>query len=89
MNLCKVILAQSKAMKLNWSTACGGGAGCVRFHGAKKRPSEGKDLNALVVNALKAVLNRNKYLKAKASIDSSSEDEQENFNSENLKIGEA
>ena len=56
MKLCKVILEQSKAMKLTWSTACSGGAGRVRFQGDKKRPDKGKDLNALVSNTVKEVI---------------------------------
>ena len=75
-------------MKLTFSTACGGGAGRVRFQGAKKRPAEGEELNALVANTEKEVLNTNKRKKAKASSDSGSEDEQENFNLETFKIGE-
>ena len=53
MNLYKVILTQSKAMKLTWSNARGSGAGRVRFQGAKKRPVEGKELNDLVSNVVK------------------------------------
>ena len=48
MEFCKVMLAQAKAMKSTWSTACGGGAGHVKFQGAKKLPTKGKELNALV-----------------------------------------
>ena len=47
-NSCKVVLAQDKAMKSNSLTACGGGAGRVKFQGAKKRPAKGKYPNALV-----------------------------------------
>ena len=88
MNSCKVILAQTKAMNLTWSTAHGGGAGRVRFQGAKKLPSKGKELNDLVTNAVKSVLTTNKSLKSKASSDSGSEDEQEQFYLQTLKIGE-
>ena len=88
MNLRKIMLAQAKPMKSTWLTARSGGAVRVRFQGAKKRPAEGKELNDLVVNALKQVLNTKKGLKAKASSDSGSEDKQKNFNFETLKIGE-
>ena len=60
MNLCKVMLEQAKAMKSTWLTARGGGAGRVRFQGDKKRPAEGKELSALVANAVKEVLTTNK-----------------------------
>ena len=39
MNLWKITLSQEKGMKLTWFTAHGGGAGCVRFQGANKRPA--------------------------------------------------
>ena len=88
MNLCKVIMAQTKVMKSTWSTACGRGAGRVRFQGAKKRPAEGKELNGLVSNSVKEVLKSNKRLKSKASSDSGSEDEQDKFNFKTLNNGE-
>ena len=86
-NLFKVMMEQSKAMKLTWLTACWGGAGCIRFQGAKKHPAKGEDLNALVSNSVKLVPITNKRLKAKASSDSRSEDKQYHFNFETLKIG--
>ena len=58
MNLCKIMLAQVKYMKLICSNACGGSAGHVTFQGAKKRPAEGEELNALVVNGIKEVLKK-------------------------------
>ena len=88
MDSCKIIMEQAKAMNSTCSTACGGGAGRVRFQGAKKFPDKGEDLNALVYNKLKEVLKTNKHLKAKASSDSVSEDEHENFNFETLNIRE-
>ena len=81
------MMAQAKAMKSDFLTAHGGGAGCIRLQGAKKRRAEGKDLNTLVYNAVKEVI-KSKKLKAKASNESVSEDEYENFNFEILKIGE-
>ena len=87
MNSCKVMLVQAKSMKSTWSAACGGGAGCVRFQGPKMRLVDGEDLNSLVDNAVKAVLTTNTCKKAKASNDSSSDNEQEYFNSETLKTG--
>ena len=87
MNSYKVMLAQSKAMTFTWSTARSGSAGRVRFQGAKKRPAEVEELNSLVANAVKAVLTTNTCKKVKASSDSGSEDEQDHFNFENLKIG--
>ena len=88
MNSCKAILEQAKAMNLTWSTACSGGVVRVRFQGAKKRPDEVEELNALVAKAVKAVLTTNKHKKPKASSDSGSEDDQEKFNFETFKIGE-
>ena len=76
MNFCKFMLAQAKATKSIWSNACGGGARRVKFQGAKKRPAKGEELNALVANAVKAVINTNKRKNSKASSDSGSEDEQ-------------
>ena len=72
MNSFKFILAQAKAMKSTWLTACGSGTGSVRFQGTTKLPAEGKELNAIVANAVKAVLTANTRKKAKASIDSGS-----------------
>ena len=83
----KVVLAQAKAMKSNWLTACGGRAGRVRFQGANKCPAEGKDMNVHVYHSVKEFLKYNKYFKAKASNDSGSEDEQDHFNFETLNIG--
>ena len=80
MNSCKVMLAQSTAIKSAWFTNCSGGAGRVRFQVAKKRPAEVKELNAVVANAVKAVLTTNKYNNFKSSSDSGSEGEQEHFN---------
>ena len=85
-NSCKVMLAQSKSTKSTWLTAHGGGAGRVRFQGAKKRPYEGKELNALIDNAVNVVLTTKKLKKAKDSSDYVSEDYQEHFNFETLKI---
>ena len=53
MNSYKAMLEQAKSMKSAWSTARGGGAGRVRSQVAKKRPAKGKELNALVANAVK------------------------------------
>ena len=86
MNSCKVMLAQAKAMKSTW-LAARGGAGCVRFQGAKKRLDEDKEMNALVASAVKLVLTTNTRENTKASSDSVSEDEQDHSNFEILKIG--
>ena len=88
MNSWKVILEQTKAMKFTWSTARGGSAGHIRFQGAKKRPAEGKDLNAILYNAVIEVIKSNRHLNYKAPSNSGSEDKQEHFNFETLKIGE-
>ena len=80
--------AQAKAIKSTWSAACGNGSGCIRFQGTNKRPDEGEELNALVTSAVKEILKSNKRVKSKAENDSGSEEEQEKFNSEDLKIGE-
>ena len=47
------MLSQAKAMKSTWSTARGSGTGRIRFQGAKKRPTKGEQLNALIANTLK------------------------------------
>ena len=39
MNLCKVMMAQAKSVKLTWLAARGGGAGRVRFQVAKNQPA--------------------------------------------------
>ena len=52
-------------MKSIWLTACGGGAGRVRFQGAKKRPVKGKELNDLVANAVKSVFTTSTRKQAK------------------------
>ena len=82
------MLAHAKPMWSTRLTACGGGTGRVRFQGAKKRPAKGKELNYLFANAVKAVLVTNQRKKAKTLSDSGSEDDQEQFNFECLKIGE-
>ena len=66
--------AKSKAMKSNCTTAYCVRAGCARFHGAKKRPVEGEDLNALVTNAVKEIIKTNKRLNPKALNDSISKE---------------
>ena len=52
-----LMLEQTKAMKSTWLTARGDGAVRVRFQGTKKSLAKGEELNALVANAVKAVLN--------------------------------
>ena len=56
MNYCKVSQAQAKTTELTWLNARGSGAGSVQLHGTKKRLAKGKELNALVTNAVKEVL---------------------------------
>ena len=87
MNSCNVVLAQAKATKLTWSTASGSRAGHVRLQSVKKCLAKGEDLNALVTNEVKEVMKKNKFLNAKAANYFGSEDEQENFKFEDLKIG--
>ena len=55
-NSCKVILEQTKVMKLTWLTIRGGGVGRIRLQGAKKHPTEGEELNALMSNGVKKFL---------------------------------
>ena len=55
---CKLMHAQSKAMKLTWSTTCGGIICCVQFQGANKCPTKVQELNALVANELKEVIKK-------------------------------
>ena len=66
MNLCKVILAQAKAMNLTWSTARIDGKGRVRLQSAKKLRAKGEDMNDLVANTVQSVLTTNKLKKDKA-----------------------
>ena len=87
-NSFKLVQAQANGTKSTWSSACDGGSGRIRLQGAKKRQAECEDLNYLVTNAVKEILKANKHLNAKAANDSISEEEQENFNFEDLKIGE-
>ena len=78
--------AQAKVMKLTWLNAHGGKSGHVWFQGVKNLPEEGKDLNALVTNAVKDNLKQNKRVKYKAEHDSGSEEEQEKSKFEDLNI---
>ena len=80
--------SQDKAMNLTWLAPRGGGSGCKRFQGTKKRPDIGKYLNSIVTSTVKEPPKQNKCLKAKAENEFGSEEEQENFNFEHLKIGE-
>ena len=50
----------------------------MHFQGAKKRPDEVQDMNALVANALKEVLKSNKREKYTAAHESGLEEEPEN-----------
>ena len=52
MNSCKVIKAQAKAMKLNWSTYRGSESRRLQFQGTKKHPSEFQKLNDIVAIAV-------------------------------------
>ena len=81
-------MSQAKEMRLTWSTARSYGAGRVRFQGAKKLLAKSEDPNALVSNAVKEFPKSNKILKAKASNEYGSEDNQEHFNFETINIGE-
>ena len=84
MNSCKIMLVQAKSMKSIWLTACGGGAGRVRFQGAKKRPAKGKELNDLVANAVKSVFTTSTRKQAKDLSELVSEDDQDHFNFEKV-----
>ena len=52
MNSCKVIKAQAKSMKLNWSTYRGSESCRLQFQGTKKHPSEFQKLNDIVAIAV-------------------------------------
>ena len=80
MNPCKVIQAQAKDMNLTWLTSCGGGAGHIRFQGAKKLPSKGQGMNALVVSTVQVVIKQKKHAKATAKHDSGLEEDPDKFN---------
>ena len=55
-----VMQAQSKDMKLTWSTSSGGGAGHIWFQGAKNCLAKYQDLNTLVASAVQEVLKQEK-----------------------------
>ena len=79
--------AQAKSMKATWLSTCGGG-GCRNFAGAKKRPSEDKDLNMLVALPMTKAMKKTKKPKAKDKKRSSDSDEEtEQYNFEKLDIG--
>ena len=61
MKSCKLMQAQSKSVEFTLLTSCGGRAGRVQFQVAKKRPSEGQDLNDFVASKVSKVLNKNKH----------------------------
>ena len=88
MNLCKAMQAQAKAMRLTWLNACDGRAGYVRFQGAKKRLAKVKEMNALVSNVVKEVIEAKKHEKYTADHNFGSDKNLENFNFKNLSIGE-
>ena len=56
MNLCKVNMELSKAMKSTWLTTRSGVTVCVGFKGAKKRPAKVKQLDDLIDITAKGVL---------------------------------
>ena len=64
MNSCKVMQAQAKSTNSTWSTSRGGGAGRVRFQGAKKCPAKGQESNTLVARAVSEVLKKKKHAKS-------------------------
>ena len=79
--------AQDKGKKLTWLTVR-----CVKtvhvwFQSTKKRLAEGQDLNALVANTVKEDPKSNKCAKYMSAHDSWSEEELENINFENVRIG--
>ena len=87
MNLCKVIQAQSKAIKPTWSTASGGRAGHMRFQATNKYPSGVQDTNDLVANTVKEVLKAKKRAKATAAQDSRWEEDPGKINYKKLSTG--
>ena len=88
MNSCEVMQAQAKHMKSTCSTACGSGSVHVRFQGTKKRLEKSKELNDLFSNMVREVLKENNCAKSTSTHDSGSEEDMENFNFENISIGE-
>ena len=74
-------------MKLNWLTACGCGAGCVRFQGTKKLTAEGKELNALVANAVKSVLNKNTRKRPRSQVTSAQKKSRNNSTLKTSRLG--
>ena len=70
---------------MTWSTAFGGGEGCIRFTSANNILIKGEELNAIVANVVAQV--KKKRDKATATNDSGSKDDPENYNIENINIG--
>ena len=62
------MLAQAKSMRSTWLVSRSGGARRVMFQGAKKRPTEGKELNDLVANTVKAVLTTRTHKKPRPQV---------------------
>ena len=52
---------KSKSMRLTRPTSRGSRAYHIRLQGAKNRPDEGQEFNALVVRAVQEVLKQNKH----------------------------
>ena len=63
------------------------GAGYRWLQGAKKRPDKGQEVNALVDNVVKEVINKNKHANDMAVHDLVSEEDQENFDLLTLRVG--
>ena len=87
MSLCKVILAQSKAMKSTWSTARDGGAGRVRFQGLRSARPMAKSQMILLPTRSKHFWNQINRREPRTQVIQKPEDEKEHYNFETLKIG--
>ena len=86
MNFCKFMQKQVKYTKATWSSTCGVG-GRVKFAGARKRSSDGKDFNTIVVSSIGKDMKLTKISKAKAKDDSDSDDKAKHFDFENVTSG--
>ena len=64
MNLCKVIQAQAKSIKVTWSYARVRGKK-VKLLGAKKRSADGEELNTLVLLSVEKAMKMTKDISKK------------------------
>ena len=74
-------------MKATWLSTCGGGCH-GSFYSSKKLSADNKELNTIITSTMTKALKIKKNYKGKTKGNSESDAESENFNFENLYIGE-